>query len=151
MITGSTKIVSIISIYLDVLTGFPSRLLAKGLKKTSIKPVGLFFEAYGKIVGVLRNVLVSIDSFVGSYLVIATTGYIIFKFIHFKVFNGIPDFGVPQIGLLSLPEFSLPEISLPDMPDIKIDIPDIKISSSSSVQNVINLPIDSRLRNELPS
>lgn len=99
ILLGSTKIISIVTIYLDVLTGFPSRLIGKGLKNSSAKPIGYIFEAYGTIVGTLRNVLVKIDSFVGSYLVIATTSYIAFKFLHFKIFNGIPDihFGLPDI------------------------------------------------------
>ena len=132
ILLGSTKIISIVTIYLDVLTGFPSRLLGKGLKNSGAKPIGYFFEAYGTIVGTLRNVLVKIDSFVGSYLVIATTGYIAFKFLHFKLFNGLPDFGLPELPSLSLPDLKLPDIKLSD-----------------DIQNLDNL--NSRLRDELPN
>lgn len=38
----------------------------------------------------VREVMDAIDLFVGRYLVLFATGYIILKFVHFKVFPDFP-------------------------------------------------------------
>lgn len=94
ILLGSTKIISVLFIYLDALTGLPARWIGKGLKSTQIaamKNTGIDFAAtilkgYGDVLGALRSLIEKIDTFVGRYLVIATTLYIAFKFIHFKIF-----------------------------------------------------------------
>ncbi len=94
ILLGSTKIISVLFIYLDALTGLPARWIGKGLKSTQIaamKNRGLdlaatLLKGYGDVLGAVRSLIEKIDTFVGRYLVIATTLYIAFKFIHFKIF-----------------------------------------------------------------
>jgi len=92
ILLGSTKIVSVLLIYFDAITGFPARILGSGLKRTSSKEignVGTLFKLYGDLVGNTRKVVETVDTFVGRYLVIATTGYIAFKLVHFRLFNDL--------------------------------------------------------------
>lgn len=94
ILLGSTKIISVLFIYADALTGFPARLLGSGIKKASSsnKPldlVGSGIKVYGDILGTSRKLIENVDTFVGRYLVIATTAYIGFKFLHYKVFNDV--------------------------------------------------------------
>lgn len=92
ILLGSTKIISVLLIYFDAITGLPARILGGGLKRASSKEVGnigTLFQLYGDLVGNTRKVVESIDTFVGRYLVIATTGYIAFKLLHYRLFNDI--------------------------------------------------------------
>lgn len=95
VLLGSTKIVTVLIIYMDALTGFPARIFGKGIKRFSKKDavvnqsIGNLFRFYGELLGTVRKVTEGVDTFVGRYLVIATSLYIIFKFLHFKVFNDI--------------------------------------------------------------
>ena len=44
----------------------------------------------GEALGVVREGVEALDLFVGRYLVVLATGYILFKFVHFKVFPDFP-------------------------------------------------------------
>jgi hypothetical protein len=94
ILLGSTKILTVLFVYFDALTGFPARTLGKLLgkaapKNSASKNVGTGLTAIGEIIGFVRKFLEAADTFVGRYLVIATTAYIAFKFAHFKLFNDI--------------------------------------------------------------
>jgi len=93
ILLGSTKIFSIILIYADAITGMPTRFVGGLLKKLPNNSVGettgKVLKFYGDILGGLRGALEAGDTFVGRYLVIATTIYIAFKFAHFKLFNDL--------------------------------------------------------------
>ena len=94
ILLGSTKILSVLFIYADVITGMPTRFLGNTLRKTNppnspLDRVGYVVKLYGDVIGTVKSVLESADTFVGRYLVIFTTLYIAFKFLHFKVFNDI--------------------------------------------------------------
>jgi len=49
-------------------------------------------KAFGETLGLVRDVLEAVDAFVGRYLVLWATGYLIIKFLHFKVFPDFPPF-----------------------------------------------------------
>lgn len=94
ILLGSTKILSVLFIYLDALTGMPARFVGGTIKKASPKDspgsaFGFGLKTYGDILGKVRSLLEAGDTFVGRYLVVATTIYIAFKFAHFKFFNDI--------------------------------------------------------------
>lgn len=94
ILLGSTKIISVLFIYFDALTGFPARLLGGAFKKMSkegslTQSIASAVKLYGDILGGTRQFSESADTFVGRYLVILTTLYIAFKFLHFKVFNDL--------------------------------------------------------------
>ena len=94
ILLGSTKILSVLFIYADVITGMPTRFLGDSLRRTNsqnsvMDRVGYVIKLYGDVIGTMKSVLESADTFVGRYLVIFTTFYITFKFLHFKVFNDI--------------------------------------------------------------
>ena len=94
ILLGSTKIISVLFIYFDAFTGLPTRFIGSQLKeKTSkdsaVNKFGSGIKFYGDIIGTTRKFLEATDTFVGRYLVIATTIYISFKFAHFKLFNDI--------------------------------------------------------------
>ena len=94
ILLSSTKILSIVFIYFDALTGFPSRLVGGIGKKVAPKgsagsAISSGIRLYGDTLGSLRQFLESTDTFVGRYLVILTSIYIAFKFVHFKFFNDI--------------------------------------------------------------
>mmetsp|Transcript_6021 Transcript_6021/g.7671 ORF Transcript_6021/g.7671 Transcript_6021/m.7671 type:complete len:378 (+) Transcript_6021:121-1254(+) len=58
-------------------------------------PIALFFgavKAVGETSKVTREVIESIDLFVGRNLTLLATGYIAIKFLHFKVFPDFPNF-----------------------------------------------------------
>ena len=96
ILLGSTKILSILFIYADAITGMPTRFVGNALKKLpSNSPgerVGLVLKFYGDVLGGIRGFLENGDTFVGRYLVVATTIYIAFKFAHFKLFNDLIPF-----------------------------------------------------------
>ena len=96
ILLGSTKILSVLLIYVDTLTGMPTRAVGKGIKKFSKgkapEAVGEVLSLYGEVIGNTRKLLESIDTFVGRYLVIFTSIYIAFKFVHFKFFNDLIPF-----------------------------------------------------------
>ena len=97
ILLSSTKIVAVLFIYADTLTGMPSRAIGNGLKKISSKQsapdiVGSVLKVYGDILGTTRNIVEQTDSFVGRYLVLSTSAYIAFKFAHYKFFNDIIPF-----------------------------------------------------------
>ena len=96
ILLGSTKILSILFIYADALTGMPTRFIGGALKKLPAKSagerIGTVVKFYGDILGGARGLLESGDTFVGRYLVVATTIYIAFKFAHFKLFNDLIPF-----------------------------------------------------------
>lgn len=92
ILLGSTKIVSVLVIYIDALTALPLRLLGGTLRdklpaKSAGHSIGSALKAYGDVIGGLRTFLEAADTFVGRYLVIATTIYIGFKFAHYRFFN----------------------------------------------------------------
>jgi hypothetical protein len=94
ILLGSTKIISVLIIYVDALTGLPARLLGSGLKKISkensvTSTIGSILKGYGDVMSGSRKFSEAADTFVGRYLVILTSFYIVFKFLHFKVFNDI--------------------------------------------------------------
>jgi hypothetical protein len=94
ILLGSTKIVTVLFVYFDALTGFPARNIGKLIKRASPdkspgQGVGGVLQGYGEITGFVRKFLEGADTFVGRYLVIATTAYIAFKFAHFKLFNDV--------------------------------------------------------------
>ena len=76
-------------IYMDALFGFPTRLLGSLIKKVTGEEqvAGKIFSVFGDIIGKVRRGVEIIDTFVGRYLVFATTVYVAFKFLHFKFFN----------------------------------------------------------------
>eukprot|EP01038_Epipyxis_sp_PR26KG_P012027 gene12027-16100_t len=91
ILLGSTKIFAVLLIYFDTLVGMPTRFVGNIVKKFSSKSaiadtIGNVLKVFGEIVGAVRNAVESFDTFVGRYLVVATTAYVIFKFLHFKVF-----------------------------------------------------------------
>jgi hypothetical protein len=96
ILLGSTKILSILFIYADAITGMPTRFLGGVLKKLPAKSagerVGVVVKFYGDVLGGIRGFLETGDTFVGRYLVVATTIYIAFKFAHFKLFNDLIPF-----------------------------------------------------------
>lgn len=95
ILLGSTKILSILFIYADVITGMPTRFIGGQLKKSkegAAANVGAVFKAYGDVLGTLRTLLETGDTFVGRYLVIFTTVYVTFKLAHYKLFNDIIPF-----------------------------------------------------------
>ena len=94
ILLGSTKILTVLFVYFDALTGFPARNFGKLLgraspEKSAGKNLGAGLVAIGEIIGFIRKFLEAADTFVGRYLVIATTAYIALKFAHFKLFNDI--------------------------------------------------------------
>ena len=92
ILLGSTKILSVLFIYADALTGMPTRFLGGQAKKNLKGPastVGAGVKAYGDALGAVRGFLEAADTFVGRYLVIATTVYIAFKIAHYKLFNDL--------------------------------------------------------------
>ena len=71
--------------YFDALTGFPARNIGKFVKNASPEKspgegLGGILQGYGEVSGFIRKFLEGADTFVGRYLVIATTAYIAFKF-----------------------------------------------------------------------
>ena len=100
ILLGSTKILSVLFIYLDTLTGMPTRFIGKTLSGGGGKKdnngdngggnlLGTTLRTYGEILGNTRSFLESADTFIGRYLVIITTVYIAFKVFHYKFFNDI--------------------------------------------------------------
>ena len=49
-------------------------------------------KAAGQAVGFVREILDAIDLFVGKSLILWATAYILFKFLHFKIFPDFPPF-----------------------------------------------------------
>jgi len=49
-------------------------------------------NVFGKALGLIREFLEAVDSFVGRYLVLFASFYLIIKFLHFKVFADFPPF-----------------------------------------------------------
>jgi hypothetical protein len=91
ILLGSTKIISVMVVFIDALTALPLRFLGKQLKsKLSNKSpgykMGIVMKAYGDIIGAIRQFLEVVDTFVGRYLVVATTIYVAFKFTNYKLF-----------------------------------------------------------------
>jgi len=95
ILLGSTKILSILFIYADVITGMPSRFVGAQIEKSqqgAVKNAGKVLKVYGDVLGGVRSFLEAGDTFVGRYLVILTTVYIAFKLAHYKLFNDILPF-----------------------------------------------------------
>jgi len=57
---------------------FPLLIVSGGIKLT------------GEVLRVVREVVEAVDLFVGRYLVLLASGYIIIKFVHFKIFPDFP-------------------------------------------------------------
>ena len=49
-------------------------------------------NAFGKVLGFIRELFEALDAFVGRYLVLWASFYLIIKFVHFKVFPDFPPF-----------------------------------------------------------
>ncbi|KAL7569283.1 hypothetical protein ACA910_016830 [Epithemia clementina (nom. ined.)] len=47
-------------------------------------------KLFGQVMGFLRALIDALDFFVGRYLVVWATGYVIIKFVHFKIFPHFP-------------------------------------------------------------
>ena len=95
VLLGSTKIIAVLFLFADFATGFPARLLGSLIKKLSPPNspgtlIGTSLDFYGKALNSVRSVMEGIDTFVGRYLVLATTIYVGFKLAHFKLFNYFP-------------------------------------------------------------
>jgi len=95
ILLGSTKIFAVLLIYIDAIFGLPARFIGANMKKYSAarsppNSVGTVVNLLGDILGTTRRTVETFDTFVGRYLVFATTVYIAFKFLHFKFFNGFP-------------------------------------------------------------
>ena len=94
ILLGSTKIIAVLLIYADTLTGMPTRFIGDGFKKFS-KPksggelFGTLLKIYGNVLGTTRSAVEKTDTFVGRYLVLITSAYIAFKFAHYKFFNDL--------------------------------------------------------------
>lgn len=96
ILLGSTKIFTVLLIYLDAIFGWPNRAIGGLIQRViSYKTnavantVGQVMKIVGDVVGATRRTVEVIDTFVGRYLVFGTTVYIVFKFLHYKFFNGI--------------------------------------------------------------
>ena len=92
VLLGSTKIISVLFLFGDFSTGFPARVIGDLLKRFSQPKspgdiAGTGIKLYGDLLGTIRGVVENIDLFVGRYLVLVTTCYILFKLLHFKLFN----------------------------------------------------------------
>jgi hypothetical protein len=92
ILLGSTKIIAVILVYIDALIGFPFRVIGGFIKKISSGNVsavsfGNLLKLIGDISSLLRTNMEKFDTFVGRYLVIGTSAYVVFKFAHFKLFN----------------------------------------------------------------
>lgn len=91
---GSSKIIAVLVTLIDLLLGLPARLVSKipvgggdGEDKdspvvTTLAVIGVF----GQVLDVARKVAEFADVFVARYLAILTVAYIVFKFLHFRVF-----------------------------------------------------------------
>lgn len=131
ILIGSTKILTVLFVYLDLLFGAPLRVFGGFANDRAIgKPVTLDIgvgrfktrvigppkdeeevsltlknkgpitlvviavsgtaRVIGQVVGFFRDLLEGVDFFVGRYLVIWASGYILLKFAHFKVFPDFP-------------------------------------------------------------
>lgn len=95
ILLGSTKIITVLFVYSDALTGLPARWIGKLVKKVSPSTnkggqmLGNIITFYGELSKTLRQFIENTDTFVGRYLVVFTSVYIIFKIAHFKLFNDI--------------------------------------------------------------
>jgi len=94
ILLGSTKIFTVLFVYIDALTGFPARNVGRLIKRSTPSnspgaPIGAGLQGYGDFIGFIRQFLEGADTFVGRYLVVGTTAYIAFKFLHFRVFQDI--------------------------------------------------------------
>ena len=94
ILLGSSKIFAVLLIYVDVLFGVPIRIIGFLLDKVSkigstniVTGLAKLFEGTGKVISFTRQTIEKFDTFVGRYLVLSTTMYILFKFAHFKFFN----------------------------------------------------------------
>eukprot|EP00527_Entomoneis_sp_CCMP2396_P005994 CAMPEP_0198139316 /NCGR_PEP_ID=MMETSP1443-20131203/2643_1 /TAXON_ID=186043 /ORGANISM="Entomoneis sp., Strain CCMP2396" /LENGTH=344 /DNA_ID=CAMNT_0043801421 /DNA_START=144 /DNA_END=1178 /DNA_ORIENTATION=+ len=54
--------------------------------------VSFVIKLFGQIMRIIREVCDGLDTFVGRYLVVWATGYVLIKFLHFKVFPDFPNF-----------------------------------------------------------
>ena len=95
LLLGSTKILSVFLLYIDAIVGFPIRLLGKLLTKLKNENpvagnIALTITVLGDAIRFIKNAIEGFDSFVGTKLVLGTTFYIIFKFLHLKLFNEFP-------------------------------------------------------------
>lgn len=94
ILLGSTKIVSVLFIFFDAIIGFPARIIGGLIKKLTPPSspgniAGTGLQTYGDVSDFIRRSLESIDTFVGRYLVVITTAYVLFKLLHFKLFNDL--------------------------------------------------------------
>ena len=88
---GSSKIISVIVIFVDFIIGLPFRLLGKipvGDEQSPAKAAVTVVGLVGKGLEVSRNVAEFADLFVARYLALFTVLYIAIKFIHFRI---LPD------------------------------------------------------------
>jgi len=65
-------------------------ILQKGPVEILVIGLSGVVKVFGLALGVLREVFDAIDLFVGRYLVIWATGYVLIKFLHYKVFPDFP-------------------------------------------------------------
>lgn len=94
ILLGSTKILSVLFIFFDAIVGFPARIIGGLLKKVTPPSTfgniaGAGLKTYGDVSDFMRRSLETVDTFVGRYLVVITTGYVLFKLLHFKLFNDL--------------------------------------------------------------
>ncbi|KAJ8602588.1 hypothetical protein CTAYLR_008777 [Chrysophaeum taylorii] len=85
---GSSKIISVLVIFLDFFLGLPARLVAKipsgnnEVVVAGLAAIGFFGDA----MEVVRKVAEFADLFVARYLALITVVYVVAKFLHFRVF-----------------------------------------------------------------
>jgi hypothetical protein len=94
ILLGSTKVITVLLIYIDALFGIPVRVIGALLSKFNSLPgkVGNVLKFSGEAFGAIRRSIEAIDTFVGRYLVFGTTAYVLLKFLHYKVFSNFPPF-----------------------------------------------------------
>jgi hypothetical protein len=90
ILLGSTKIFAVLMVYADVQLGVPLKLLASLMNVVPAQGSRQFAQLLGVLtggLGTLRGLVESVDMFVSRYLVLGTTLYVLFKVLHFKVFQ----------------------------------------------------------------
>jgi hypothetical protein len=92
VLLGSTKIFAVMVLYADLLVGSLLRAAAwvlRLLPAKEIKEAGSAAAALAALLGAVRGLVEGVDTFVGRYLVVGTTVYVLFRIAHFKLFNDL--------------------------------------------------------------
>lgn len=92
VLLGSTKMFAVLVLYADLLVGSVLRAVAwvlRSLPAKAIKRAGSAAAALAALLGAVRGLVEGVDTFVGRYLVVGTTVYVLFRIAHFKLFNDL--------------------------------------------------------------